>query len=113
LNNVHWVSAAEVVYEFTGNPGSVVRNNITFQVDERSSIDIDLLDGSFEVKDGDAVVGKGRKGIELLMTWKAMSLDAALEWVATKYSVESADIMAQDYIRMKMRNLAKKLGPAE
>ncbi|WP_338317535.1 hypothetical protein, partial [Bradyrhizobium ottawaense] len=39
-----WVSAAELVYEFTGNPGSVVRNLITFDLGNGDRIDINLLD---------------------------------------------------------------------
>lgn len=105
----NWVSAAELVYEFTGNPGTVVRNTIHFNLGKTSTVDLNLVDGSFEIKEGETVVATGRKGLEFLMAYRSITLEDALEFVARKYSLETARVMAEDYVRMRLRNVQSRL----
>jgi hypothetical protein len=99
-----WLTAAEVVYEHTKNPGSVVRNLITYDLDADNRIEIDLLDGRFRLHLAEnAEVLNGRKAIELLMMWKRMSFVEALEYVAAKYSSDLAIALGQDFVRMKIK----------
>ena len=100
---VNWVTAAELVYEFTGNPGAVVRNLITFELGGEGRIEINLIDGTFVIfQSGNAGARKGRKGIELLMLWKEMSFVEAIEYIAAKYSPEQAIALGDDFVRMKV-----------
>ncbi|TXI06240.1 MAG: hypothetical protein E6Q76_10020 [Rhizobium sp.] len=98
----NWVSAAEIVYEMTGNPGSVVRNTITFDTSPDEVVEIDLLNGHFDVRQAGSTRGAGRKGLELLMVWKGMTFEQALEWVRNTYSVDKARAMGLDYVNMKL-----------
>lgn len=95
-----WVSAAELIYEFTGEPGSVVRNTITFDLAKDERIEINLLDGSFEGFKGGRSTMVGRKGLDLLMKWKGMSEEDAVQFIAGKYSPAHADAMRADFVRM-------------
>jgi hypothetical protein len=95
-----WVSAAELVYEFTGLPGSVVRNTLSFALDGNDRIDINLLTGDFQMFSGATSSMQGRKGVDLLMKWKGMTLEQALEYITRKYSADHASNMAADFQRM-------------
>jgi hypothetical protein len=98
-----WLTAAELVYEFTGNPGSIIRNMITFTLNDRDRIEMDLLDGKFWLHLAEnAEVLNGRKAIELLMYWKRMSFVEAIEFVATRYSPDQALMLGNDFVRMKI-----------
>jgi hypothetical protein len=97
-----WVTAAEVIYEFTKNPGSVVKNLITFEISKDERVELNLLNGHFDVFCGEQILHSGRKGLELLMTWKGMTFDQALEYLCKTYSADAATAMARDYIKMRI-----------
>lgn len=99
---IPWISAAEIVYEFTKQPGSVVRNVISFNLEGNERIELNLLDGSFELfQRGRSTGKKGRKGIDLLIQWKGMSFEEAIDYIRTNYSEEHAESMGADYQRMQ------------
>lgn len=100
---VCWVTAAELIYEFTREPGKVVRNTISFDIDKDQRIDVDLLDGRFEIFKGNETTGvTGRKGLDLLMKWKGMSLEEAQKYIADKYSEDHATLMTADLQKMRI-----------
>jgi hypothetical protein len=104
-----WVSAAEVVYDITGNPGKVVRSLISFELDGQDKIEMDLVDGSFTIHlASDPAPLEGRKAIELLMLWRKMTIVQAIEYIAQKYSVEKAISLGSDFVRMKVGQYAKR-----
>ncbi|MEL0438299.1 hypothetical protein [Phycobacter sp. K97] len=107
--NAVWVSAAELIYELTGEPGKVVRNTITFDV-EGTTIDVDLLNGAFAVKkEGSGTPIEGRKAIDLLMKWKGYDFDQAIEYVIENYSMDHAMAMAKDFGAMKVQMLSDRM----
>lgn len=103
-----WVSAAELVYELTGEPGRVVRNKISFEIDG-TTIDLNLLNGAFTIDQGTGQPIVGRKGIDLLMKWQGYDLDKAIEFIANKYSIHHAMAMAKDFAAMKVQMLAERM----
>ncbi|MEU5868300.1 MULTISPECIES: hypothetical protein [unclassified Nonomuraea] len=102
----NYLTAAEVLYELTGNPGQVVRDVITYQHEEGTTIEVDLLKGHFKIKRGDETLYTGRKALELLMRMKGLTFDQALEWIVEKYSVEAARMLAEDYVKRRLAALS-------
>jgi hypothetical protein len=100
-----WVAAAELVYEITGNPGKVAGDFITFELDEGHRIEIDLVGGQFRILKGEHTLHSGRKAFELLMRMNDLTFESALEWIAGKFSNESAAAMADDYVKMRVAAL--------
>lgn len=97
-----WVTAAELVYELTGNAGKVVSNLITFELEQGQRIEIQLLGGEFKVIRDEQVMHSGRKAFELLMRLKEFTFEQALEWFAAKYSIQTATDVAADYTKMRL-----------
>ncbi len=79
----------------------MVRDTITFTLSRDEKIELSLLTGGFEIFKGAEVIARGRKGIDLLMQWKGMSYESALEYIAATYSKDHAETMGADYQRMK------------
>ncbi|GMO11006.1 hypothetical protein [Bradyrhizobium ottawaense] len=101
-----WVTAAELIYDITGNPGRVVRNIIAFDLDNGSRIEVNLIDGRFELYSQEESEPKvGRKGLELLMAWKKMSFTDALEYIAQRYSLQKAAALGNDFVRMNVERI--------
>jgi len=110
----NWVSAAEIIYDLTENAGSVVRNRITFETDKNETIVVNLLDGSFEInnlKTNENIQKFGRKGLDLLMKWKDMTLGEALHHIIENYSIDQARLMGQDYLEMLIDSDERLKGP--
>ncbi|GHF08058.1 hypothetical protein [Streptomyces fumanus] len=98
----NWLTAAELVYDMTGNPGRVVSDIITFDYDSETRIEIKVLGGEFAIIRGDDVLHSGRKAFELLMRLQDLTFEGALEWIAEKYSVEKAEVLAHDYVARRL-----------
>lgn len=95
------VSAAEVVYELSGQVGRVEGGRILFDVGDGERVEIDLENGAFTITRGDNVVS-GRKALELLTLWRGMAIDEALAWLSRKYSQDKALAMGIEYVTMKV-----------
>jgi hypothetical protein len=103
-----WLTAAELVYDMTGNPGRVVGDVITFDYDSETRVEIKVLGGHFAIIRGDDVMHSGRKAVELLMRLEELTFEGALERIAERYSVEKAEVLAHDYAGMRLGMLAQR-----
>ncbi|MFJ3728901.1 hypothetical protein ACIPYQ_40985 [Streptomyces sp. NPDC090045] len=97
-----YLTAAELVYDLTGNPGRVVSDVITFDYDSETRVEIKVLGGDFAIIRGDDVMHSGKKAFELLMRLKEFTFEGALEWIAEKYSVEKAEVLAHAYVARRL-----------
>jgi hypothetical protein len=103
-----YLTAAELVYDITGNPGRVVSDVITFDYDSETRVEIKVLGGDFAIIRGDDVMHSGRKAFELLMRLQGLTFEGALEWIAEKYSVEKAEVLAHAYVARRLGILAQR-----
>ncbi|MFE1391023.1 hypothetical protein [Streptomyces albogriseolus] len=97
-----WLTAAELVYDMTGNPGRAVSDVITFDYDSETRVEIKVLGGDFAIIRRDDVMHSGRKALELLMRLQELTFEGALEWIAEKYSAEKAELLAHDYVARRL-----------
>ncbi|MGW6842566.1 hypothetical protein [Streptomyces sp. NPDC054958] len=102
-----YLTAAELVYDLTGNPGRVVNDVITFDYDSETRVEIKVLGGDFAIIRGDDVVHSGKKAFELLMRLQELTFEGALDWIAEKYSVEKAEVLAHAYVARRLARLAE------
>jgi hypothetical protein len=101
------VSAAEFIYDITKNPGNVVKNAITFKVSDDELIKVNLLNGVFSIERKNQPIRTGRKVIELIILWQNISFEKAVQLIAEMYSVEQAEIAANDYVKIRISALRK------